>query len=468
MAAQNPGTRRRHGVVLLLGVLLGVLPAPGPVRGQAAPAREYFSPIREFKIPFTAPADPQVQHVFLHVSSDNGASWQHTATANPGDRAFQFQAPKDGWYWFTTQTQDRAGNLAPVADSRQFTPLIKVCVDTVKPVVTLRQVAPHDGTVAVEWDVQDDNLDVMTLHIDYRPLGSHDVREWLPLHIPAIPHGEKGWTPPLNIPLEVHLGVRDKAGNVAEQTISVTPGRAAPGTTAPGPPLVRHVKGREFQLRCKITNEGDSGVQGIDVYVLRDNVWQKFSADPKQYKKEPDGSVKVAVKVAGPGRWGFTLIPRSGVGLSNPPPRLGDPPQIWIEVDETRPDVRIDKVDVGQGPDLGRMTVYWTASDVHLRTKPITISYSATKDGPWTPLASQLDNTRVHVVDTHTVNPKLPFEFYLKVEAVDEAGNVGSAVTPNTVKIDTKIPIPKEVDVDTPGELPPRPGGDPPMTPGGM
>jgi hypothetical protein len=413
-----------------------------------------------------------VQQVLLHVSSDSGRNWQYTAKANPGDRdrAFLFTAPQDGWYWFTTQTQDDRGNLQP-ATSQQFQPLIKVCVDTVKPVAALRQVAPHEGTgtVAVEWDVHDTNLDVMSLRIDYRPWGSHDVREWLPLPIPAVARGEKSWTPPLtNISLEVHLWVQDKAKNTTEQTIQVTPGRAAPGPTAPGPAPVRHVKSREFQLGCTLNNLGESGVQGIDVYVLRDGVWQKFTPDPKQCNIDRERArAVVAVKVQSTGRWGFTLVPRSGVGLSNPPPRPGDQPQIWIEVDEKKPGVSIDNVVVGQGADLGRMTVYWTASDEHLRAKPITLSYSASKDGPWTPLASQLENTRMYAVDTRTVNPKLPFQFYLRVDAVDEAGNVGSAVTPNTVKIDTKIPSPGGVDVVSPDEAPAKPP-ETPMMPGGL
>ncbi len=466
MAARKPADRRWRGAALLLGGLLGVLFAPGPVGAQGGPVPEYYSPLKEFKIPFTAPGDPRVQVVLLHVSSDSGRSWQYTAKANPGDRAFLYTAPQDGWYWFTTQTQDDRGTLQP-ATAQQFQPLIKVCVDTVKPVINLRQVAPREGTVAIEWDVQDVNLDAMSLTIAYRPLGSNNVQEWLPLPVPAIAKGEKGWTPPLtNIPLEVHLGVRDKAKNAAESTIAVYPGRAAPGPTAAGPPPVRHVKSKEFQLGCTLNNVGESGVPGIDIYVLRDNVWQKFTPDPRQCKITGDRAV-CAVKVQSPGRWGFTLIPRSGVGLSNPPPRPGDQPQIWIEVDEKKPDVHIDNVIVGQGADLGRMTVYWTASDEHLRARPITISYSAGKDGPWTPLASKLENTRMYAVDTRTVNPKLPFEFYLRVDATDEAGNVGSAITPNTVKIDTKIPEPKGVDVVSPDDTPAKPPApDMPMTPG--
>jgi hypothetical protein len=331
-------------------------------------------------------------------------------------------------------------------------------VDTQKPVVSLRQVAPREGTVAVEWDVQDENLDLSTLKIEYRPRGSTDERAvyTLPLRSQQA-HGEQGWTPPANIPIEVRLTVRDRANNLGEKIIEVTPGAAAPPPGSSPPPAnapVKHVRKREFLLGCKINNRGDSGVEGIDVWVLRENVWKKWTAGSANYKIDGDKAV-CSVKVENPGRWGFTLIPRSGVGLSQPPPRQGDPPQIWIEVDETVPVVSIKDVVVGKADqDLGRMTVYWSASDVHLRAKPITLSYATKSDGPWTPLATGLENNGSYTLDTRGLSAPLPFQFYLKVEAVDEAGNVGSAVTRDTVKIDTKIPEAKEVDVQV-QEVPP-------------
>ncbi len=464
MAALNPGIRRRRGAGVLLGTLLALLFAPAPVLAQAARVEEFYVPQRAFRIPFQEPADRRVQRLTLYVSEDNGRTWLSAATANAGDRFFNLTAPRDGWFSFATQTQDTDGRLTP-ADTSHLQTSIKVCVDTQKPVIALfKQVAPREGIVAVEWDVQDENLDLQSLRLDCRPQGSNDPRQWLAVPIPALARGEKGWTPPQNIPLEVRLVIRDKAGNWAEMTISATPGRAAPAAGA-GPTPVRHVRSREFQLRCKITNQGDSGVKGIDVYVLRDNVWRAIPADPKNYTIDKETAV-CAIKVAGPGRWGFTLIPRSGVGLADPPPRPGDPPSIWIEVDESTPSVTIKDVVVGHGQDLGRMTVYWSASDVHLRPKPINLSYSATKDGPWTPLASQLENTGLYTVDTRSITG-LPFQFYLKIDAVDEAGNTGSAVTKDTVKIDTKIPRADAVDVVAPGETPARPV-DMPMSPGGQ
>jgi hypothetical protein len=234
---------------------------------------------------------------------------------------------------------------------------------------------------------------------------------------------------------------------------STAPGSTPPGTESSGPTPVRHVKSREFKLRCKIANVGESGVEGIDVYVLRDNVWQKFSAEPGAYKIE-GGRAVCAVKVQNPGRWGFTLIPRNGAGQSNPPLGPGDSPQVWVEVNETKPVVAIPNVVVGrepQGP--GRLTVYWTASGVHLRPKPIALSYSESATGPWIPLVRHIDNTGTYTLDASRLSTPLPWRFFLKIEATDEAGNVGSAVTKDTVKIDPKVPQALGVDVELPAEV---------------
>ena len=96
---------------------------------------------------------------------------------------------------------------------------------------------------------------------------------------------------------------------------------------------------------------------------------------------------------------------------------------------------------------LGKMSIYWTANDPHLVNRPITILYAKTREGPWTelPEAKQIENN-----PPFTTNQchALPYELFLKVEARDEAGNVGSAVSPESVKIDLVLPTVKELNVE--------------------
>ena len=84
------------------------------------------------------------------------------------------------------------------------------------------------------------------------------------------------------------------------------------------------------------------------------------------------------------------MIARSRVGLGERPPQPGDPPHIWVEVDETKPAVRLSSADVGRGSDLGNLTIIWAATDKNLARQPITLSYSEKPDGPWNPIASKI------------------------------------------------------------------------------
>ena len=107
----------------------------------------------------------------------------------------------------------------------------------------------------------------------------------------------------------------------------------------------------------------------------------------------------LTIKTPGEGRYGFTLIPISGVDLAMPRPVRGDAPQVWVEVDETAPVVRILRVEAGRGADSGDVTIYWDASDnKQLTANPISIYYSdKPSGGEWKPIATQLPNTHSYI-----------------------------------------------------------------------
>jgi hypothetical protein len=314
----------------------------------------------------------------------------------------------------------------------------------------------------VEWDIEDPHLNQLSLQVHYRQLGSKDDRDWLPVTVPAVARGDQSWTPQINGPLEVRLYVKDRAGNEALQSTLVTPGSGRPPGSDETRALVRYVPKRRVQLKYHLDNVGDSGVQSVEVWVTRDTQnWRKArSIERKDLLMKIDDSrpaeeQKVVLDLDEAGRWGVTIIPRSGVGLAEPPPRGGDTPHLWIEVDETAPVVTIREVVVGQqGADLGRITIYYSASDRFLKANPISISYAETLTGAWVPLKKDLENSGSYSFQREKRDDgkwSLPFQFYLKVEAVDEAGNIGSAVTRETVKVDTQVPRARTINVDVDG-----------------
>jgi hypothetical protein len=434
-----------------LCVGLALVAAAGPAAAQDA-GNVFYSRQTGFLIPFQAdPNDRRVQAVLLHVSEDLGRTYQPAASALPSERAFRFQARHDGWYWFAVQTRDTDGRAYP-PNLTLLPPGIKVCVDTKPPVVALRPAAPREGSVAVEWNVSDENLDLNTLRLDYRPAGG---RDWLPLAAPRLAHDQFGWSPPGGGPVEVRLQVLDKARNSAETTTTVTPGAYAPGTgvapPAGGPAgagaKVVHVRSRAFQLNYEIGDVGPSKVKTVEIWWTRDKRrWEKYPEEAR-----PDGPHPI--RVTAPGRYGFTLIPRSGVGLAARPPEPYEEPQVWVEVDETAPRVRVYSASVN--PETGKLTVTWGASDNFLRAQPISISVAEKPDGSWVPLpgAERLDNTGTYTCSTET----LPWQVYVRVAATDEAGNVGVDVFREPVKIDLKVPKVRSINISAEGPAPPAP-----------
>ena len=106
--------------------------------------------------------------------------------------------------------------------------------------------------------------------------------------------------------------------------------------------------------------------------------------------------------------------------------------------------MQILSVQVGNGIDKGKLTTTWNARDKNLGHNPVRLSYAESRDGPWQLIADKLTNTGKHV---WTMPDGLPYQFYVRVEAVDLAGNVGEAVTQEKVKVDLSLPKAKIIDV---------------------
>jgi hypothetical protein len=319
--------------------------------------------------------------------------------------------------------------------------------------------------VAVAWNVKDPNLDQSWLRLEYQAAGA---ATWVPLPVPlagALPTGEYSWRAAGNGPLRVRLQVRDMAKNLGTGETTATPGDAgaasgdyhrpapasAPAAT-PQQPSVVHVRSKHFQLNYTAENVGPSDVKSVDIWVTQEGRgWRKYKPDAPPRGPQP-------IDVQEPGKYGFTLIPRSGAGLAAEPPRAYDTPQVWVQVDDTKPLVRFTRDPVpGKGQDdANTLTIYWSAQDQFLRRDGITLKYRTEPNGPWTPFpdGKNLENRGYHTCSTQGLPS---YKFFLRVEAIDEAGNVGFAETQKEIIVDLKIPyIPPAKITITPGEDSPQ------------
>jgi hypothetical protein len=142
------------------------------------------------------------------------------------------------------------------------------------------------------------------------------------------------------------------------------------------------------------------------------------------------------LRVEGEGVYGFTVIARNGHGRSRRLPRQGEPPQVVVEVDQTKPVVEGVRAAWASEGERAAVRVTWSASDKNLAPHPISLYYAANEVGPWTVIDRGLDNDGQY---TWQPPPGLPPCCWVRVEALDAAGNVGvaqEAVPP----LDTQLP----------------------------
>jgi hypothetical protein len=183
---------------------------------------------------------------------------------------------------------------------------------------------------------------------------------------------------------------------------------------------------------------GPSGVSAVELWYTQDgHHWQKAErllapTPPFVFEVKEDG------------RYGITLVPRSGVGISRQPPMLGEAPQVWVEVDTTRPMVRIKQVKFEVIEQAREVSITWGVQDRNLPARPIRLLYADRAQGPWRIIA-ETENTggyRWHLP------AQMPREFFVRLDAIDSAGNVGSACTNAPVVLDLAQPAIEIVSVE--------------------
>jgi hypothetical protein len=186
-------------------------------------------------------------------------------------------------------------------------------------------------------------------------------------------------------------------------------------------PALRVVNTKRFNLGFELRDVGPSALTGMELWGTTDGrVWKMY----ENVQFQPQSCI---VEVAEEGTHGFVLVPRGGTK-----PRAGDSPMVWVTVDLTRPVVQIQGVEMSLTSRPPALVIRWTARDRNLGPRPVTISYAESPEGPWTTLAASVPNTgRLEM----PVPSKLPSCVLLRIDAVDLAGNVGSARTEQAVRI---------------------------------
>jgi hypothetical protein len=198
------------------------------------------------------------------------------------------------------------------------------------------------------------------------------------------------------------------------------------------------INSKHIQFTYDVKNIGPSGILGVEVWYTRDG--QTWQPSPTGIQRENPYYMDVGEE----GVYGFSLVARTGLGGGQEPPVSGDPPQIWVEVDTTRPVVFLTGVIPNAG---GRtLTITWTATDKNLGRRPMALYFADVNTGQWMPIAGNLENSGSY---TWQIPPSIPNSFRVRVDATDLAGNLGTAETPSPVQIDLTQPSVTNIHVGT-------------------
>jgi hypothetical protein len=176
-------------------------------------------------------------------------------------------------------------------------------------------------------------------------------------------------------------------------------------------PAVRAAAG---PLRAELWTTQDGGV-----------TWQRTAVDT-------DGRSPIDVSLPGAGLYGVRLELVTDSPADSGGPRSGSAPDTWVGVDEDLPRVDIVAVDRDETAATAAIVIRYVAHDPLLTPRSVRLLYSPNAEGPWATIAEGAENQGEQ---RWSPDRGVPAKVFVRVEAVDAAGNVGAATTPDPVSI---------------------------------
>lgn len=197
---------------------------------------------------------------------------------------------------------------------------------------------------------------------------------------------------------------------------------------------VRQTNSHKFSLDYEVEAVGSGGLNAVELWATKDEgqTWEPWG-------KDPDGESPFDIETVGQGVYGFKMVVIGGNGLTSPRPMPGDPADLYVLVDTQQPTAKITGAQYGEQEETGQLIIRYRCDDANdnLTDRPVTLLFAAAPDGPWTTIATGLDNGGRYA---WPADPQLPRQIYLRVEAVDMAGNVGGYTLDTPVNVQGLAP----------------------------
>jgi hypothetical protein len=202
------------GRVGVLALIAGMVLMHVPQAVAALPKPIHTTKFR-FRIPFKFDATgidrKDAREVQLHVSTDQGNSWELAKSMSPESGKFDYQTPAEGEYWFSVKMVDGRNQLHPPRGVYE-TGLI-VIVDQTSPALELTLNRAGTGRVQLTWRATDPNLDINSIRIEAL---APDSKDWTVLPVEPQSSGEYSWSVAQSGTISVRGIISDFAGNSGE------------------------------------------------------------------------------------------------------------------------------------------------------------------------------------------------------------------------------------------------------------
>lgn len=200
-----------------------------------------------------------------------------------------------------------------------------------------------------------------------------------------------------------------------------TPPTGMSGAHQPSPSQIKRVGSRTFALEYDLDDTGRWGVSKVELWGTRDGgkTWHSFALDD-------DHRSPLVATVDHEGLYGFRIAVDIAGSAPAAAPVPGEEPELWVQVDMQRPVVELTAIERGQGNLADHLVFRWRVADDNLEARPISLFYSSRPTGPWSAIATSLENTGEY---PWRVERFVPARFYVRVEARDTAGNMAAFQT---------------------------------------
>jgi len=195
---------------------------------------------------------------------------------------------------------------------------------------------------------------------------------------------------------------------------------------------MRYSSSRKFSLEYEIESAGLSGVADVELWGTTDRgvTWKRWGSDP-------DRESPFDIETNNDGAYGFRIVVVANNGLATPRPLENDTPDMFVIVDTVSPMLRITAAAYGEGNQTGSLVIRYECDDLHLTPRPISLAFGSTPTGPWSTIAAGLENQGAYV---WPADPHLPRQIYLRVDAIDLAGNLAHYILETPINIQGLAP----------------------------